>query len=138
MVLGQISYNEGVDLNAENKEIRPAAGGRLTAEQTAKKEELRLAVVKKFNEAIPYFKKVDELLDNQGKLKMEEKETLKGALDLLIIATEEKVAQLEQKRNAAETKKNAAEMKQYDSELKELQADVTKYTEKFNNVDRKH
>ncbi len=48
-------------------------------------------MIAKFNEAIPYFKKVDELLDSQGKLKMEEKETLKGALDLLIIATEEKV-----------------------------------------------
>lgn len=138
MVLGQISYNEGVDMNNENKEIRPAAGGRLTAEQTAKKEELRKAVVAKFNEAIPYFKKVDELLDTQGKLKMEEKETLKGALDLLIIASEEKVAQLEQRRNAAEVKKAAAEVKQYDSELKELQADITKYTDKFNNVDRKH
>jgi hypothetical protein len=138
MVLGQISYNEGVDMNNENKEIRPPAGGRLTAEQSAKKEELRKNVVLKFNEAIPYFKKVDELLDNQGKLKMEEKETLKGALDLLIIATEEKVAQIEQRRNAAEVKKATAEVKQYDSELKELNADITKYTEKFNNVDRKH
>ena len=138
MVLGQISYNEGVDLNNENKEIRPPQGGRLTAEQSAKKEELRQAVVKKFDEAIPHFKKVDELLDNQGKLKMEEKETLKGALDLLIIATEEKVAQLEQKRNQAETKKDAATLKQYESELKELQADIAKYTDKFNNVDRKH
>jgi hypothetical protein len=138
MVLGQISYNEGVDLNNENKEIRPAAGARLTAEQTAKKEELRKAVVAKFNDAIPHFKKVDELLDNQGKLKMEEKETLKGALDLLIIASEEKKAQLEQKRNAAEVKKATAEVKQYDSELKELQVDIDKYTDKYNNVDRKH
>jgi len=138
MVLGQIAYNEGVDLNNENKAIRPPQGGRLTAEQSAKKEELRKGVIAKFNEAIPYFKKVDELLDSQGKLKMEEKETLKGALDLLIIATEEKVAQLEQKRNAAEVKKNTAEVKQYEAELKELQADVTRYTDKFNNVDKKH
>jgi tetratricopeptide (TPR) repeat protein len=138
MVLGQIAYNEGVDLNNENKAIRPPQGGRLTAEQSAKKEELRKGVIEKFNEAIPYFKKVDELLDSQGKLKMEEKETLKGALDLLIIATEEKVAQLEQKRNAAEVKKNTAEVKQYEAELKELQADVTRYTDKFNNVDKKH
>jgi Molecular chaperone len=138
MVLGQIAYNEGVDLSNENKAIRPPQGGRLTAEQSAKKEELRKGVIEKFNEAIPYFKKVDELLDSQGKLKMEEKETLKGALDLLIIATEEKVAQLEQKRNAAEVKKNTAEVKQYEAELKELQADVTRYTDKFNNVDKKH
>lgn len=138
MVLGQIAYNEGVDLNNENKAIRPPQGGRLTAEQSAKKEELRKGVIAKFNEAIPYFKKVDELLDSQGKLKMEEKETLKAALDLLIIATEEKVAQLEQKRNAAEVKKNTAEVKQYEAELKLLQADVTKYTDKFNNVDKKH
>lgn len=138
MVIGQISYNEGVDLNNENKEIRPEPGKRLTPEQTAKKEELRKGVVAKFNEAIPNFKKVDELLDNQGKLKMEEKETLKGALDLLIIATEEKIAQVEQKRNAAEVKKATADVKQYEAELKELNADRSKYTDKYNDVDRKH
>ena len=138
MVLGQISYNEGVDMNNENKGIKPPTGGRLTPEQTKKKEELRIAVVKKFDEAIPKFMKVDELLDSQAKLKMEDKEILKNALDLMLIAFDEKKAQIEQKRNAAEVKKNTADMKQYDAELKTLQADIDKYTDKYNNVDRKH
>ncbi len=138
MVLGQISYNEGVDLNKENQAIKPAPGGRLTPDQSKKKEELRIAVVQKFDEAIPHFKKVDELLDSQGKLKMEDKEILKNALDLMLIANDEKKAQLEQKRNAAEVKKVAADVKQYEAQLKELQADIDKYTDKYNNVDRKH
>jgi tetratricopeptide (TPR) repeat protein len=138
MVLGQMAYNEGVDFNNENKAIRPAQGARLTPEQTKKKDELRQQMVVKFDEAIPYFKKVDELLDSQGKLKMEDKETLKGALDLLIIANEEKSNQLEQRKNAAEAKKLAADVKKYEADIKVLQDEITKYTEKFNNVDRKH
>lgn len=138
MVLGQISYNEGVDINNENKEIRPPAGGRLTPEQTKKKDELRQAVVVKFDEAIPHFAKVDEILDKEQKLKMEDKEILKSALDLLIIATEEKSGQVEQKKNDAERKKVAADLKKYEAEYKSLQDEITKYTEKYNNVDRKH
>jgi len=138
MVLGQMAYNEGVDFNKENDQIRPTGDKKLTADQLAKKEELRKATLTKFEEAIPYFKKVDELLDGQGKLKMEEKETLKGALDLMIIAMEEKARQLEQKRLDAERKKNDAEEKRYEAELKQVTADISKYTDKFNNVDRKH
>lgn len=138
MVMGQILYNQGVDINTENKAIRPQGGARLTPEQLKEKEELRQEVVKKFDEAAPYFEKVDELLDKQGKLKMEEKEILKNALDLLITINEEKTAQLETKRNAAETAKKAAEVKQYEAEIKKLQDKTTAYTEKFNNVDRKH
>jgi tetratricopeptide (TPR) repeat protein len=138
MVLGQMSYNEGVDYSKENDQIRPTGGQKLTADQLAKKEKLRQATLEKFDEAIPYFKKVDELLDSQGKLKMEEKETLKGALDLMIIAMEEKARQLEQKRLDAERKKNDAEEKRLEAELKQVTAEIAKYTDKFNNVDRKH
>lgn len=138
MVMGQILYNQGVDINTENKAIRPQGGARLTPDQLKKKEELRQEVVKKFDEATPYFEKVDELLDKQAKLKMEDKEILKNALDLLITINEEKTAQLETKRNAAETAKKAAEVKQYEAEIKKLQDKTTVYTEKFNNVDRKH
>lgn len=138
MVLGQIIYNEGVDLNNENKAIRPQNGVKLTPEQLKKKEELRQEVVKKFDEATPYFEKVEQALDSQGKLKMDDKEILKNALDLLITINEEKTAQLEQKRNLADTRKNVAEVKQYEAEIKKLQEKTTAITEKFNNVDRKH
>lgn len=138
MVMGQILYNEGVDINNENKAIRPQNGVKLNAEQLKKKEELRQSVVKKFDDATPYFEKVESLLDSQGKLKMDDKEILKNALDLMITINEEKISQLEQKRNAADTKKATAEVKQYEGEIKKLQDKNGTLTEKFNNVDRKH
>ena len=138
MVLGQIIYNEGVDINNENKAIRPQGGVKLTPDQLKKKEELRTAVVAKFDEAAPYFEQVANTLEAQGKLKMDEKDILKNSLDLLITINEEKVAQLETKKNAAEAKKNAAEVKTLDEAIKKLQDKTNDFTEKFNNVDRKH
>lgn len=138
MVLGQIVYNQGVDLNNENKAIRPQGNVKLTPEQLKKKEELRQEVVKKFDEATPYFEKVEQTLDAQAKLKMDDKEILKNALDLLITINEEKTAQLENKKNQADREKKAAEVKTYEAEIKKLQDKTTAITEKFNNVDRKH
>lgn len=138
MVLGQIYYNQGVEINNENKAIKPQGGVKLTPDQLKKKEELRGEVIKKFDQAVPYLAKVDEVLDSQGKLKMEDKENLKNALDLLITINEEKANQLEQKKRQAEAKKSAAEVKQYDADLKKAQDDITRYTDKYNNIDRKH
>jgi hypothetical protein len=138
MVLGQIYYNQGVEINNENKNIRPKPGAKLTPEETKKKDELRAETSKKFEQALPYLVKVDELLDSQGKLKMEDKDNLKNALDLLIIINEEKVNALEQKKRQAEAKKDAAAVKQIDADVKKLQDTVTKYTDKYNNIDRKH
>ena len=138
MVLGQITYNEGVDINNESTKIRPPQGDSLTAEQLQQKENLQVAKVDKFNEAIPYFKKVDTLLDGQGKLKMEEKETLKNALDLLIIADEEIAKQLESKKRSAELEMNTDDVKKYEAELKAVNADIARYTDKYNDVDNKH
>lgn len=138
MVLGQIYYNEGVEINNENKAIKPQGGVKLTPDQLKKKEELRGEVLKKFEQAVPYLTKVDEALDSQGKLKMEDKDNLKNALDLLIIINEEKASQLEQKKRAAESKKDAAAVKSIDAEIKKAQDNVSKYTDKYNGVDRKH
>ncbi|OQP64529.1 hypothetical protein [Niastella populi] len=138
MVLGQIYYNQGVEINNENKNIRPQGNVKLTPDQLKKKEELRAETAKKFDQALPYLMKVDELLDTQGKLKMEDKDNLKNALDLLIIINEEKVNQLEQKKRQAEAKKDAAGVKAIDAEIKKMQDAVTKYTDKYNNIDRKH
>lgn len=110
MLMGQIIYNDAADIAAENKAIRPPQGGKLKPEELKKKEELRQAVNKKYDEAIPYFEKVDALLGSQGKLKMEEKGYLKDSYDLLITIYETK-GQPEK---------------------------ATVYTEKFNNVDKKH
>lgn len=138
MVLGQIYYNQGVEINNENKAIKPQGGVKLTSEQLKKKEELRSEVVKKFDQALPHLTKVDELLGSQGKLKMEDKDNLKNALDLLIIINEEKVNQLEQKKRQAEVKKDVAGVKSIDAEIKKIQDNVTKYTDKYNSIDKKH
>lgn len=84
MLLGQIYYNQAVDLINKNKEIKPKGNVKLTAAQLKQKEELRQASAKKFDEAIVHFVKIDELLGSQGKLKMEEKQFLKDSYDLLI------------------------------------------------------
>jgi tetratricopeptide (TPR) repeat protein len=110
MVYGQLIYNEGVDINNINKEIRPPAGGKLKPEELKKKEELRKQVTAKFDEALPYFEKVEQLLAGQGKLKMEEKSILKDAFDLIITIYENR-----------QNKEKAEE-----------------YTVKFNEVDKKH
>ena len=138
MVLGQIYYNQGVEINNENKNIRPAGGVKLTPDQLKKKEDLRVETAKKFEQAVPYLSKVDEVLDAQAKLKMEDKDNLKNALDLLIIINEEKVNQLEQKKRQAEAKKDVAGAKAIDADIKKVQENVTKYTDKYNNIDRKH
>ena len=110
MLMGQILYNEAADIAAVNKAIRPPQGGKLKPDELKKKEDLRQQVNKKYDEAVPYFEKVDALLGAQGKLKMEEKGYLKDSYDLLI--------------NIYEHKGNAEK--------------ATAYTEKFNNVDKKH
>lgn len=110
MVLGQLIYNEGVDINNDNKAIRPPAGGKLKPEELKKKNDLRAEVTKKFNESLPYFEKVDQLLGGMGKLKMEDKSILKDAYDLIITIYE----------NSGNKEK------------------AEEYTTKYNDVDKKH
>jgi len=85
LVLGQISYNQGVDLQAQTKKIPGKA-----PEDIKKRADLRIAATKKFDEAIPYFEMVDKDLGSKGKLKMDEKSALKDAYDLLITIYEQK------------------------------------------------
>ena len=110
MLMGQILYNQGVDVNNVNKTIRPPQGGKLKPDQLKQKEDLRTEMNKKFDEALVYFQKVDQLLGSQGKLKMDDKTILKDAYDLTITI-------YEQKQNAEKVKE---------------------FTDKFNDVDRKH
>jgi len=110
IVLGQLYYNQGVDLNAQVKAIKPPAGGKLKPEELKKKEDLRAEMMKKFDQAVPHLEKIDTQLSPQGKLKMEDKKTLKDALDLLITIND-------QKGNKDKVKV---------------------YEEKFNNVDKVH
>jgi tetratricopeptide (TPR) repeat protein len=110
MVLGQIYYNQGIDIANVNKTIRPPQGGKLKPEELKKKEELRNMMNKKYDEAIVYFEKVDQALGSQGKLKMEDKQFLKEAYDLMITI--------------------------YEQRQDKDKIDV--YTDKFNNVEKKH
>ena len=106
LVLGQISYNAGVDLQAQTKKI-PGKG----PDDIKKRADLRIAAGKKFDEAIPYFELVDKDLGSKGKLKMDEKSSLKDAYDLLITIYETKSTQKDK---------------------------VDFWTNKFNNVDKDH
>jgi hypothetical protein len=106
-LLGQISYNEGVDLQAQAKKVVGK-----TPDAAKQRGDLRAAMMKKFDEAVPYFEKVDQDLGGKGKLKQEEKRTLKDTYDLLITI-------YEQKGPAGKDKADA-------------------YTNKFNNVDKDH
>ena len=110
MLLGQIYYNQAVDIINKNKTIKPKGNVKLTPVQLKEKETLRQESNKKFDQAIEQFTKIDELLGSQGKLKMEEKQFLKDSYDLLITI-------YEQRQN---TEKAGV------------------YTEKFNNVDKIH
>lgn len=105
LVLGQISYNTGVDLQQQAKTIKGTK-----PEDVKKRADLRTQASKKFDEAIPYFEKVDQDLGSKGKLKMEEKTALKDTYDLLITIYEQK--NLKDKAEA--------------------------YTNKFNSVDKDH
>ena len=110
MLLGQIYYNQAVDIINQNKAIKPKGNVKLNAAQLKEKETLRQESAKKFDQAIEQFVKIDELLGGQGKLKMEEKQFLKDSYDLLITI-------YEQKQNTEK---------------------ASVYTDKFNNVDKVH
>lgn len=110
LVLGQIYYNQGVDINAEAKKIKLPATGKLKPEDQKRKDELKAQMMQKFDASVPYFEKVDQILGAQGKLKMEEKTNLKDAYDLLITIYDQKGAKDK----------------------------VTAYENKFNNVDKNH
>jgi len=105
LVLGQINYNAGVDLQGQTKKI-PGKG----PDDIKKRADLRIAAGKKFDEAIPYFELVDKDLGTKGKLKMDEKSSLKDAYDLLITIYENK----------------------------NIKDKVDLWTNKFNNVDKDH
>ena len=95
----------GVDLQAQTKKIPGKA-----PDDVKKRADLRIAAGKKFDEAIPYFEKVDQDLGTKGKLKMDEKTSLKDAYDLLITIYEQK----------------------------KIQDKMDAYTAKFNSVDKDH
>jgi hypothetical protein len=105
LLLGQITYNQAVDLKATTKTIKGQK-----PEDIKKRADIRVAAIKKFDEALPYFEKVDQLLGKQGKLKMEDRNTLKDAYDLMITIYEQK----------------------------NIKEKVDSYTAKFNSVDKDH
>ncbi len=106
-----IIYTAKADqVDKKNKTIRPPKGGKLTAEELKKKEDLRNDMKVIIDTAIAEFLVVDKLLGGQGKLKMEEKQMLKDTYDRLIIFYEQR--------------------KDDDKAIA--------FTDKFNNVDKVH
>jgi tetratricopeptide (TPR) repeat protein len=105
LVLGQISYNEGVEFQILGK-----PKGNTNADELKKRQDFRAMSVKKFDEAIPYLEKVDQLLGTQGKLKKADKVALRDAYDMLI--------------TIYESRKDKPK--------------IDSWTDKYNNVDKVH
>jgi hypothetical protein len=105
LVLGQISYNQAVEFQLLGK-----PRGNTNPDELKKRQEYRAQAVVRFDQAIPYLEKVDQILAPQGKLKKADKITLRDAYDMLI--------------PIYESKKDKAK--------------VDFWTEKYNNVDKIH
>jgi len=105
LVLGQISYNQAVEFQQLGK-----PKGNTNPDELKKRQDYRAQAVIKFDQAVPYLEKVDQLLGPQGKLKKADKITLRDAYDMLI--------------PIYESKKDKAK--------------VDFWTDKYNNVDKVH
>lgn len=123
LVLGQILYNQAVEFNTQQRNIKLGVpNSKLTPEDIKQKEDLKAEMIKKFDEAIPYLEKVGNILASQGKLKGEDKRSLKDAYDLLTTIYDNK-----------QTAKDLSE------ELKQsYKKKMEEYQDKFNNVDKEH
>ncbi|MDP9041069.1 MAG: hypothetical protein M3N30_03745 [Bacteroidota bacterium] len=105
LVLGQISYNQGVEFQVLGK-----PKGNTNAAELKQRQEYRAQSVKKFEEAVPYLEKVEQILGTQAKLKKADKVALRDAYDMLV--------------TIYESKKD--------------QAKIAYWTDKYNNVDKVH
>jgi hypothetical protein len=85
LVMGQISYNQGIEIQQQTKTIKGSK-----PEDLKKRAEIRAEAIKKFDEATPYFEKIDQLLGKSGELKRADKSALKDAYDLLVTISEQK------------------------------------------------
>jgi hypothetical protein len=85
LVLGQIAYNQGVEYQVLGK-----PKGNTNAEELKQRQDYRALATKRFDEAVPYLEKVDQLLGSQGKLKKADKVALRESYDMLITINESK------------------------------------------------
>jgi tetratricopeptide (TPR) repeat protein len=85
LILGEISYNEAVDLQAKARTIKGS-----TPDAVKKRADIRDQAMKKYDESIPFFQKVEADLASKGKLKMDDKTALRNAYDSLVTIYEQK------------------------------------------------
>jgi len=85
LVLGQISYNEGVEFQVLGK-----PKGNTNAAELKQRQDYRAMAVTRFDEAIPYLERVDKILGSQAKLKKADKVALRDSYDMLITIYESK------------------------------------------------
>ncbi len=105
LVMGQILYNEGVEFQVLGK-----PKGNTNAAELKQRQDYRAQSAKKFDEAIPYLEKVDQVLGSQPKLKKADKVALRDSYDMMV--------------TIYESKKD--------------QAKIAYWTDKYNNVDKVH
>ena len=135
-MVGQITYNKGVDKANANRDIRPEPGKRLTPDQQKQKDELRAQSSQFFEASLPYLEKVTAQLEAKGKLENQERAILKSSLDLTTLVYEDKLLLAETKQADLENKKQVAAAKAMDAEIKKLREKVDALTIKYNNVDK--
>jgi hypothetical protein len=85
LILGEISFNEAVDLQAKARAVKGS-----TPDLIKKRNDLKEQAMKKYDESVPYFQKVEQDLGPKGKLKMDDKIALRNAYDSLITIYEQK------------------------------------------------
>jgi hypothetical protein len=85
LILGEISYNEAVDMQAKARTIKGS-----TPDAVKKRADLRDQAMKKYDESVPFFQKVEADLGSKGKLRMDDKTALRGAYDSLVTIYEQK------------------------------------------------
>lgn len=122
LVMGQILYNQGVELSTQQRNSKPGAA-QLTEEEMKHKENLKAEMLKKFDEAIPFLEKVGNKLGGvKGKLRGEERNMFKNVYYTLtnIYYYKQSVKDLPEDQKLANKKK------------------MEEYQDKYNNVDKIH
>jgi hypothetical protein len=85
LILGDVSYNEAVEMQTKARGIKGS-----TPDAVKKRADLRDQAMKKYDESIPYFQKVEADLGAKGKLKMDDKTALRNAYDSMVTIYEQK------------------------------------------------
>lgn len=87
LVLAQVLYNQGVDIQNEAVNIKGSK-----PEDVKKRADMKEEAIANYDKAIPYLEEIVTKLENKAELAREEKSSLRNALDILITIYDQKNA----------------------------------------------